>query len=164
MYNDKDNGKVIHGILNDSAYTALKEFCQLQSSSKINDTIIIKYDFNHEHCWSNLDMGDKDHINRVIDNYNASITNSVNSRPSISVFQFREPGNGINKYKKWNTSIGIDSSRLLSNLLFTDQVVCGSSAIILPDKRFILIRSDAHFEALRYTSEMTTAILNINND
>ncbi len=164
LYTNKDDGQISHGILNDSSYIAIKSFCQQYSSVQVNDTIIIKYDFNHENCWNTLDMTEESRIRNVIDSYNASIDNEKSNRPGISIFQFREAGNAFNKYKKWNTEIKIDSSGVLGNILFSQRVVCGSSAIILPDKRFVIIRSDSHLEALRYTSEMIKAILDIKNN
>lgn len=164
LYTNKDDGQVSHGILNDSSLIAVKSFCQQHSSAPVNDTIIIKYDFNHENCWNTLDMMEESRIRNVIDNYNTSIANAEKNRPGISVFQFREIGNGFNKCKKWNTEISVDSTGLLGNILFSQKVVCGSSAIILPDKKFIIIRSDSHLEALRYTSEMIKVILDIKNN
>ena len=164
LYSSKDDGKVSHGVLNDSIYTSVKQFLQSYSNTTLHDTILIKYDFNHESCWDMLDTRDKENIKRVIDSYNSTIQKVIDERSAVSVFQFRQPGNNINNYKKWNAKIIIDSSGLLGNILFYDKVMCGSSAIILPDKRFLITRSDSHFESLRYSKEMIEAILKIRND
>lgn len=50
-------------------------------------------------------------------------------------------------------SIIIDSSRQLFNLIFKERCACGSSIIVLADKRFVFVPSDSHSEALDFTQE-----------
>ena len=75
------------------------------------------------------------------------------TRPNVSVFDFRESGNNINKIKKWDSSIIIDSASQLMNILFKERSTCGNSIIVLPDKRFVFLRSDAHSEAMDITQK-----------
>lgn len=164
LYSKPEQGKIIHGILNDSIYLSVRNYCQSHSPTSLKDTIIIKYDFNHESCWNTLDLMEESRIRNAIDQYNSSIAKAINNRPGISVFQFREAGNHFNKYKKWNTEIITDSTALLGKKIFYQKVLCGNSAIILPDKRFLLIRSDSHFEALTFSSETISKILAITTD
>lgn len=65
------------------------------------------------------------------------VQKTLSTRQNVSVFDFREPGNNLNKIKKWDKSIIIDSSRQLFNLIFKERCACGSSIIVLPDKRFV---------------------------
>ena len=55
----------------------------------------------------------------------------LSSKRDISVFQFREPGNNINKIKKWNSKILIDNSKELFNLVFKERSICGNSMILM---------------------------------
>lgn len=75
------------------------------------------------------------------------------NRQYVSLFDFHEPGNNLNKIVKWDKSIIIDSSKLLFDLLFKDRCSCGSSILVMPDKRFAFLRSDSHSEALDMTQK-----------
>ena len=68
IYSNKDDGRVSHSVLTDSTYNTIRQYCLSFSSNKINDTLIIKYDFNHESCWSTLDESEESHIRKVIEN------------------------------------------------------------------------------------------------
>ncbi len=68
------------------------------------------------------------------------------TRENASLFEIREPGYNLNKIKKWNDAIIIDTSMHLFDLLFNERCACGNSIMILPDRRYIFIRSDAHSE------------------
>jgi hypothetical protein len=124
--------------------------------SRLNDTVIIKYDFNHETCWDRLDVQTDDYIKRVENGFNERIVKAIKERPAISVFHFRETGNDFNKYVKRNADIIIDSSGLIKKLLFDRRTVCGSSAIILPGGRSVILKSDSHFMAMQNTSVVIT--------
>jgi hypothetical protein len=72
----------------------------------------------------------------------------IAARPNVSIFSFREPGKNINKLKKWDNSIIIDSTKELFKLLFKKRCTCSSSIAIAPNKRFGFLRSDSHSEIL----------------
>lgn len=159
LYRFDDDERTYIGKLNDSSFTKLKQFLKNSTDSKLKDTIIIKYDYNNESCWNLLDQKDKDYIMGFVTNYNERVEKSLYARPNIGVYNFREPGNNLNKVKKWNNEIRIDSTKLLFNLLFKERCRCGSSILIMPDKRFIFLRSDAHSEILDLTKEQINEIM-----
>jgi hypothetical protein len=154
---DKKRASV--GLLSSSDFALLKQFLNSATSAGITDTIIIKYDYNNETCWNALDQKDNDYILQVLKNSNEYIQSTTANRPALSFFQFREPGTQINKLINWNQSILIDKDLQLFNLLFKNRSTCGNSAIILPDGRFILYRSDSHFEVLQATDRDIAALL-----
>ncbi|RYG50842.1 MAG: hypothetical protein EOO01_09785 [Chitinophagaceae bacterium] len=145
--------KITTRTLDPAGLATLKSFLAKHSSSRIQDTILIKYDFNKESCWDVLDTQSDEQVKQVLEQHGSWVKTAVESRPFISVFEFREPGNKINKLKKWDQHIMIDSTRELYKLVFNKKTTCGSSAIILPDGRFIVVHSDAHFEALIFTKD-----------
>ena len=63
-------------------------------------------------------------------------------------YNFREPGNRINKLKLWDSTIIIDDLYFLKNLLFKKKRECGTSVIILNDGSYLLYFGDPHFELL----------------
>lgn len=146
-------GKYFKGSLNDSDYVKLREYLHVKT-----DTIVLKYDFNRETCWDNLDRADDSYIRTVVKNYQSLIDSISKLRPQISIYQYREPGSQINKFKKWNEQIKIDNG-LLRKMIFTEKTVCGTSAVILPDKNYILIKSDSHFEAVLLTKDVLSVLL-----
>ena len=151
LYKKGDKNKIYSGQLDALTYQSLQQ--ALPVTPVLKDTIIIKYDYNNETCWSILDQSDDNHIQGFVTRHNERVQNVFMSRPNVSVFDFREPGNNLNKIKKWNTSIIIDSTKQLYNLLFKERAACGNSIIVLPDRRFVFIRSDSHSEALNLTQD-----------
>lgn len=144
--------KYSKGVLSDSDFTSLINYLSQNNSIKLNDTIIIKFDFNRESCWDILDQQDDSYIETVLNAHEKRISEALSIRPDISIFEYREAGNSINKLKKRNKNIRIDTG-LLKSKLFKEKTICGSSAIILPNHQYLLIRSDAHFEAINLTTE-----------
>lgn len=130
----------------------------LEASPK--DTIIIKFDFNYDNCWSILDQKEDD---KKIDDRIYTLQNilekELSDRPQVSFYQVREPGTKLNKYKSRSPYIRIDSSGLLRKLLFTQRASCGTSAIILPSGQYLIKRSDSHFEALRLSGTHIQSII-----
>ncbi|WP_179334125.1 hypothetical protein [Winogradskyella costae] len=160
LYRFENEERNYAGQLNDSDFFQLKQFLTNSIASKLKDTIIIKYDYNNETCWNLLDNKNKDYIMDFVKNYNERVQNELFTRPNISIYNFREPGNNFNKIKKWNNNIYIDSTKQLFNLLFKERCVCGSSIAIMPDKKFVFIRSDSHSEILDLTQEQIKKIMN----
>ena len=72
------------------------------------------------------------------------------NRPGITVFHFKENGTNYNKIVKWNSAIQTDNG-LLKNLLFRERAICGSSAVVLPSGKYVILKSDSHFNALHRT-------------
>ena len=153
LYRPEDSNRVHSGILDDLTNNSLRLLLVAPTSSSLKDTIIIKYDYNNESCWELLDQKDDNYIQGFVTRHKQRVETLLTTRPNVSVFEFREPGNNINKIKKWDSSIIIDSTRQLMNLLFKERSTCGNSIIVLPDRRFIFIRSDSHSEVLDLTQE-----------
>ena len=160
LYKPTDRNKAYTGFLYDSTITILKSFLARYGSINLKDTIVIKYDYNNEICWDRLDAKDDDYIMGFINRHQQQMQKIILDRPNLSVFTFREPGNNLNKIKMWDKSILIDSSKQLYNLLFYDRSECGNSILIMPDRKFIFIRSDAHSQILDITTSKIQELLN----
>jgi hypothetical protein len=151
--------KVQTGFLNNADFEALAQMLSRYTGTAPADTILIKYDYNNESCWDLLDQKDENHIRGFINRNNSRILNVSASRKNVSAFQFREPGKNLNKLKSWNNSIIVDSSKQLYQLLFKKRATCGSSIAVLPDKRYVLIRSDSHSAVFDLTHEKIAGYL-----
>ena len=160
LYRYDDINRKYSGQLSDSSYNALKHFLTTSTNSILKDTIIIKYDYNHETCWDLLDQKNDDYIMGLVKRHQERVQQVLATRQNISVFVFRERGNDINKIKIWDNSIMIDSSKKLYKLLFKKRCTCGSSIIVMPDKRFVFIRSDSHSEIIDLKKNQIEDILN----
>ena len=159
LYRSDDKNKTYTGQLSDTTFTALKQFLTIPTNSKLKDTIIIKYDYNNETCWNILDQSENDHIMGFVTRHKQRVQQVLATRQNVSVFDFREPGNNLNKIKKWDNSIIIDSSKQLFNLLFKERCTCGSSIIVMPDKKFVFLRSDSHSDILDLTKNKIAEVL-----
>ena len=159
LYRLDDKNRISHGQLSESTFNALKQFLTTTTNATLKDTIIIKYDYNNETCWDILDQKDDNYIMGFVTRHQDRVQQVLKTRQNISVFNFREPGNNLNKIIKWDKSIMIDSSKQLFNLLFKDRCTCGSSILVTPDKQYISIRSDSHFEALDMTEKQIVTII-----
>ena len=97
-----DNKKHIYtGQLSSTDYTSLKQLLASNSKTALQDTLIIRYDYNYETCWNTLDQQDDANINRVLSNSQNRVQEFRELRPNISVFEFKETGKYLNKLKKW---------------------------------------------------------------
>ena len=153
LYRPDNKNRIYSGRLDDASDASLRRFLATQTTSSLKDTIIIKYDYNNGRCWELLDQKDDNYIQGFVARHRERVQNFQATRPNVSLFDFREPGNNINKIKKWDNSIIIDSSKQLMNLLFKERSICGNSIIVMPDKRFVFIRSDSHSEAMDLTQD-----------
>ena len=106
---------------------------------------------NNETCWDELDKRSDDYVIPFITANQERVKSLLTLRNNVSIFAFREPGVNFNKIKKWDKSIIIDSDRYLFNMLFKERSTCGNSIIVLPDGRYVVIRSDSHSEAMEYS-------------
>lgn len=138
------NDNIATGTLSADKLKSLKEALIKLKPGEIKDTIIIKYDYNYESCWNNLDRADDAYIMGFVHRYNENVKNLLASRPQLSIYSIREPGVGINKIKYWNDSIVIDKNRSIKKLLFKKKSICGNSIMIMPDGKYIFINSDSH--------------------
>jgi len=159
LYLQDDKDKIYTGLLKNSDFAVLKQFLTFTTNSKLKDTIIIKYDYNNETCWNILDKCEDDSIMGFISRHRERVQHALATRHNVSVFEFREPGNNLNKIIKWDSSVIIDTSNYLLNLLFKERCTCGSSIIIMPDMRFVFLRSDSHLDALDLTQIQIQDIL-----
>jgi len=118
--------------------------------------------YNNDTCWNILDKKSAKHIKDFVRRRKERVQQVLATRHNVSVFNFREPGNNLNKIKKWDNSILIDSSKQLYNLIFIERCTCGNSIIVMPDKRFVFMRSDPHLEVLNLTQKQIEKILSKN--
>lgn len=139
--------------LNTEQYIQLKTIIAKYSNKLLQDTIIIKYDFNNDHCKDSLNKHSGVFIHTIIGSYNSGVEEVQKNRPGISVFLLREKGKGFIKYILWNKNILTDRNNEIYHLLFKRPQTCGSSAIILPGGIYILVSPDEHFVALQITNE-----------
>lgn len=156
--------RISAGQLTDADVRFVKAFLQSFSKTTLNDTLLIKYDFNKDACWNMLDKSKDEYIKSIVLASKERIQTTLLTRPGISIFRFRKPGDQLNKIIKWDDSILIDSTKQLYKLLLKKRTECGSSMIILPDGRFILLQTDPHMEAMDLSQQQITAILNNNKN
>ena len=138
------------GRLTPAQFSELKEFMS-SKNLLVKDTIYIKYDFNKEICWNRLDEMNNDYIEKVKNNFQKHILEFNKAHKDAVAYNFREPGNKMNKLKLWDSTIIIDDQLFLKNLLFSKKHSCGTSLIILKDGTYRLHYGDSHFELLDET-------------
>jgi len=153
---DKEN--IYFGYITNLTYDQLKQFLSSENIP-VNDTVIIKYEYNGETCGSRYELPDD-----TIRAYNLKRQNYIQQkmigRPNISVYRFREPGRDINKRVELDNFIIVDKKLFLFKTFFKKRYTCGSSIIIMPDRRFVMIRRDSHFDALEFTQGEIAEVLN----
>jgi len=160
LYRYNDNKRISIFKLNQTSLSAVKKYLSNFSQKPIQDTIIIKYDYNNETCWNTLDkMMTEEEIKRKVFHIQTSYEALLSTRPGVSFFEFREPGENINKITKFNSSIILDKDLELYKFFFEEKCRCGNSILILPDGRYIFTRSDSHTNALYYSSEQIKQLL-----
>ncbi len=146
--------------LNPSEFDLLKNELKKYSFGQIQDTIIIKYEYDRESCWNNLDQQNDEYIKTVISERQNFVLEQVSKRKNLSFFHFKEPGKNFNKIISWDNRVLTDTAGVLKNLYFPKSNFCGNSAIILPDGKMIFIKSDAHFDALKWNQDKIRKVLN----
>jgi hypothetical protein len=160
-------GKYEVGVLTNEGYNAAKQILASYTNLPLKDTIIIKYNYNNmTTCWNALDNKWGELSNDSIQKIKISLSSKdgyyhkiASARPMVSVFYFKEPGSNFNKIIKWNTDFITDNNKQLLKLLFANKSNCGNSIIILPNKKFVFINGDPHFEVLRYSAKEIEAFL-----
>lgn len=135
------------GSLSDTKMDSLKIYLKENSRTELKDTIFIKYDFNKDVCWKDLNYQNATFLNDSRFAYQNYVKEKSVKRPTIAVYQYRGEGNSFSPIKSKGLEIETDSG-FLKNLLFKEQTTCGTSAIILPTGKYLLVKSDSHFAAL----------------
>lgn len=160
LYRFDDDRRISVYQLEDSSLSVVKKYLSQFSNKAIQDTIIIKYDYNNETCWSILDenVSDEEMKRRYLSSP-SPFEAYLSVRPGVSFFHFRQPGNNINKIIKYDPFIIIDTDQELYNFFFKEKCTCGNSILILPDGRYIFTRSDSHTNAVFYSSKQITGLL-----
>jgi hypothetical protein len=136
--------KIVVGRLAEKEFSDLKLFLQPYSNGKLQDTLIIKYEIDDESCWDRLDAQSDNYIWRVINGGKKYRDSIIKARPTVSFFHFQEKGKRKNKIISWDSTIHVDEPVTLQKMLFKSKAVCGSSAVILPNGEYIVLRSDSH--------------------
>ncbi len=139
-----DSNKISVGALNAKEWSDLKLFFKPYTHGKLQDTLIIKYEINGESCWEFLDKQTDEYVNRVIAGGVKYRDSVMRNRPTVSFFHFQEKGKQKNKIISWDSTVNVDVAGKLKEILFKEKTVCGSSAVVLPDGIYILIKSDSH--------------------
>lgn len=155
---DINSKRISSGKLSNEQIDFVKKFLS-PYTSELQDTIVIKYDFNKDDCWELLDAQNKRYIREVLASHNKYITGYEQAHPSISVFELREEGNKFSMLKQWDQHIKIDSGGTFLNKIIKKEAKCGSSIMIFPSGEYIFIKGDSHFETLYLTKEQMTIIL-----
>lgn len=159
VYTHGDKDRIIKGELNEPDYAHLKQILLENTKTILQDTLIIKYDYNNETCWMFLDKKSDDDIASSISIRQDQVRNVSQNRKGVSIFKFKEKGSNLSKVVERDSSIFLDRKKQLFRLLFKKRSTCGNSIIILPGRKFILLRSDSHFEAMNYTRDQMIDIL-----
>lgn len=154
-----ENSKYGGGKLNSSEIASLKSYLGSKSLNTVEDTIMINYNYNNANCWQRLDQESDEYIRQFLEGSKEYIIKYTKDRSKISYFQYREPGNNVNKKILWDDTIGVDDSLFLKNLLFQNKKSCGNSAIVLPTGDYIIVKDDSHSEALTYSKKKIYEIL-----
>jgi len=127
---------------------SIRNYLSLISGEKMKDTIIVKYDFNYETCWSLLDEQSDKYIAGIIDSTNDYISKYKKAHPNVTVLQIREQGRSFNKLVLRNKQFIVDKGYLRKNI-FNKKATCGTSMKLYPDGSCKLIFSDSHFTILK---------------
>jgi hypothetical protein len=146
LYVDEDK-RYQAGTLTDAQIDSLHSFLKQNERLALKDTIIIKYDFNKDDCWKDLSYQNAEFLNNVRWTFQKNILEKAEARPKVAIYQYREVGNTFSQVKSKGLEIETDPG-FLKKLLFKENTSCGTSAIILPDGKFLLVKSDPQFSAL----------------
>lgn len=146
LYVDEDK-RYDAGSLTDAQLDSLHSYLKENERVKLKDTIIIKYDFNNDACWNDLKNQNTAFLNDVRWAFQKNIIDKAAKRPKTSIYQYKEIGKNFSQVKSSGLEIETDSG-FLKRLLFKEPTTCGTSAIVLPNGKFLLIKSDPQFSAL----------------
>lgn len=142
-----ENKRYQAGTLTESQVDSLHLFLKENQRLALKDTIIIKYDFNRDDCWKDLSYQNAEFLNNVRWTFQKNIQEKAKARPQVAIYQYREVGESFSQVKSKGLEIETDPG-FLKKLLFKEITSCGTSAIILPTGKFLLVKSDPQFSAL----------------
>lgn len=142
-----ENKRYQAGTLSETQIDSLHTFLKQNERLALKDTIIIKYDFNKDVCWNDLSYQNAEFLNNVRWTFQKNIQEKAEARPKVAIYQYREKGENFSPIKSKGLEIETDSG-FLRKLLFKEITSCGTSAIILPNGKFLLVKSDPQFSAL----------------
>jgi hypothetical protein len=142
-----ENKRYQAGTLTDAQVDSLHLFLKENQRLALQDTIIIKYDFNKDDCWNSLSYQNPEFLNNVRWTFQKNILEKAEARPKVAIYQYREIGKVFSPVKSKGLEIETDPG-FLKKLLFKENTSCGTSAIILPNGKFLLVKSDPQFSAL----------------
>lgn len=146
------------GNISPAELQVLRSYLSAKSGIPVRDTIILKYDYNHETCWDLSDGQPEEMIRQRITNINSHHALVRQQRPDVTVLHFRENGKDFNKVIAWDNQILVDSGYLRYQF-FKRRAICGSSVLVLPSGKFLLKKSDSHFQMLEIPSAALTLYL-----
>lgn len=142
-----ENKRYQAGTLTEAQIDSLHTFLKQNERLALKDTIIIKYDFNKDDCWKDLSYQNAEFLNNVRWTFQKSIQEKAEARPKVAIYQYREEGKSFSPVKSKGLEIETDPG-FLKKLLFNEATTCGTSAIVLPNGKFLLVKSDPQFSAL----------------
>ncbi|MGN7986812.1 hypothetical protein ACTJKC_05685 [Pedobacter sp. 22226] len=142
-----ENKRYQAGTLTDAQIDSLHTFLKQNERLALKDTIIIKYDFNKDGCWNDLNYQNAEFLNNVRWTFQKNILEKAAARPKVAIYQYREVGESFSQVKSKGLEIETDPG-FLKKLLFQEVTTCGTSAIVLPNGKFLLVKSDPQFSAL----------------
>jgi len=135
------------GSLTDAQVDSLHLYLKENQRVALKDTIIIKYDFNNDACWRDLSYQNAEFLNNVRWTFQKNIQEKAQARPKVAIYQYRQVGENFSQVKSKGLEIETDSG-FLKKMFFKEVTTCGTSAIILPTGKFLLVKSDPQFSAL----------------
>lgn len=138
------------GLLSSFQYDSLHYFMQKNNKplSK-TDTLIIKYHANGDECWKLLESNEgSNKIKQRIERNNEYYKNIIKYRPNTMFVKVKQSGDNYTKMVRLDNEFITDSFNILKNNLFEENYMCGTSAIILPNRKYILVQGDPHLEAI----------------
>lgn len=130
------------GYLPDSLYNDLRRFLGQTSKRSLKDSLFIKYYFNNDTGCENSNKFNEKFIISYIKHRQSAYKREESARPNITILNYREPGEKVDKEIIMDQSINIDSSNYLKNLFLKSIKTCGSSIIVMPDNRFVVFQYD----------------------
>ena len=142
-----ENKRYQAGTLTEAQIDSLHTFLKQNERLALKDTIIIKYDFNKDDCWKDLSYQNAEFLNNVRWTFQKNIQEKAEARPKVAIYQYREAGESFSQIKSKGLEIETDPG-FLKKLLFNEVTTCGTSAIVLPNGKFLLVKSDPQFSAL----------------
>ncbi|SDG39024.1 hypothetical protein SAMN05421827_10648 [Pedobacter terrae] len=147
-----ENKRYQAGTLSEAQIDSLHLFLKQNERLTLKDTIIIKYDFNKDGCWNDLNYQNAEFLNNVRWAFQKNIQEKAEARPQVAIYQYREKGESFSPIKSKGLEIETDSD-FLKKLLFKEVTTCGTSAIVLPNGKFLLVKSDPQFSALMLNAQ-----------